>query len=101
MFHLRRLVFVAAALAALASSSAVGHAQRAEPPRALTAADYAHAEQFMTYNTTPLVLHSGVHPTWMRTAGDERFWYVVATEKGNEAFLVDAARRSRVDCELP
>src|SRR5258706_11177222 len=31
---------------------------RADTPRALTAADYARAERFMTYNTTPLVLHS-------------------------------------------
>src|SRR5581483_2014058 len=97
MFHLRRFVLVAAAVAVL---STVGYAQRPETPRAMTTADYAHAEQFMPYNTTPLVLHAGARATWLRT-GDERFWYVVATEKGNESFIVDATRRTRVACELP
>ena len=32
-------------------------------PRALSTADYARAEKFMAYNTTPLVLRSGVHAT--------------------------------------
>ena len=41
-----------------------------ETPRAFTAADYARAEKFMGYNTTPLVFHSGVRPTWLP---DERF----------------------------
>src|SRR5204863_6968489 len=77
MLHLRRLVLFAAALATL---STVGLAQRADAPRALTAADYAHAEQFMTYNTTPLLLRAGVRPTWVRGAGDDRFWYVTTTE---------------------
>src|SRR5262249_15826687 len=54
-----------------------------------------------TYNAAPLALHNGVHPTWVRMLGDERFWYVVTTENGNQAFLVDPARRTRVACELP
>ena len=41
-------------------------AQRAaDAPAALTAADYARAEKFMTYNTTPLVLRTGVRATWL------------------------------------
>jgi dipeptidyl aminopeptidase/acylaminoacyl peptidase len=60
--------------------------------RALTADDYARAEKFMGYNTNPLVLHSGVRPTWLP---DERFWYRVATENGNEFVLVDPVRGTR------
>ena len=72
--------------------------QRSEAPRALTAADYARAERFMTYNTTPLVLHSGVRANWLP---DDRFWYRVITERGSEAVLVDAKRASRSECGLP
>jgi dipeptidyl-peptidase-4 len=65
---------------------------------AVTADDYARAEQFMSYNTTPLVLRSGVRPTWL---DDGRFWYRVTTEKGSEVFLVDPARGTKVACDLP
>jgi dienelactone hydrolase len=65
---------------------------------ALTADDYARAEKFMGYNTTPLVLHSGVHATWLP---DDRFWYRTRSEKGNEAVLVDPVRASRSACDLP
>jgi dipeptidyl-peptidase-4 len=97
MAFVRRFVLFITALAVL---SRVGFAQRADTPRILTAADYAHAEQFMTYNTTPLALHSGVRPTWLNATSDDRFWYVVQTERGRESFLVDAAMRTRVPCEL-
>src|SRR5262247_1973340 len=59
---------------------------------ALTADDYARAEKFMNYNTAPLALRTGVRPTWIT---DERFWYRVASEKGNEFVLVDPARGTR------
>ena len=67
---------------ALAASStlSVSAQQSSYAPAALTAADYARAEKFMAYNTTPLVLHSGVRATWL-AAGDERFWYRMTTEK--------------------
>ena len=61
-------------------------------PRAFTALDYARAEKFMTYNTTPLVLHSAVRPAWL---DGDRFWYRIATENGNEFVLVDPARGTR------
>src|SRR5215510_7142490 len=83
---------------ALAITVTVVGQQRPEAPRALTAADYARAERFMTYNTTPLVLHTGVRATWLP---DDRFWYRTTTEKGNEAFLIDSAGASRSTCELP
>jgi len=72
-------------------------AQRPEPPRALTAADYARAERFMNYNVTPLVLHSGVRPTWLP---DGRFWYRTTTENGTAFFVVDAETGARSTCEL-
>lgn len=66
--------------------------------RALTAADYARAEKFLAANTTPLVLRSGVRPTWL--PGD-RFWYRVLGEKGVDVVLVDAGKRTRTACTLP
>ena len=56
--------------------------------RALTAADYARAEKWMPYNTSPLVFRSGVRPTWV---ADERFWYRITTPEGSEFLLVEAA----------
>jgi dipeptidyl-peptidase 4 len=70
----------------------------ADPPRALTATDYARAERFMTYNTTPLVLHGGVRVTWLP---DDRFWYRTITVNGDETVLVDATRATRAACDLP
>jgi dipeptidyl aminopeptidase/acylaminoacyl peptidase len=61
-------------------------------PLTLTTADYAHAEQFMSYNTTPLVFGSGVRPNWI--AGD-RFWYRVTRENGAEFMLVDPSAGTR------
>ncbi len=57
-----------------------------------TAAEYTRAEKFMGYNTTPLVTHSGVRPTWL---ADERFWYRVTTAAGSEFILVDPAKGTR------
>ncbi|MCU1238331.1 MAG: peptidase dipeptidylpeptidase domain protein, partial [Candidatus Solibacter sp.] len=57
-----------------------------------TAAEYSRAEKFMGYNTTPLVLRSGVRPTWL---ADERFWYRVTTAAGSEFVLVDPAKGTR------
>src|SRR5687768_15045027 len=66
--------------------------------RAITADDYARAEKFLSAHTTPLVLRSGVRPTWLE---DGRFWYRVTTERGSEAFLVDPVKASKVPCDLP
>src|SRR5437867_6448696 len=81
----------------LAVSATLAAQQRADQPRALTAGDYARAERFMTYNTTPLVLRSGVRPTWLP---DDRFWYRVTTESGSVAILIDAAKGTRAVCDL-
>ncbi len=61
-------------------------------PRALTAADYARAERFLGYNTTPLVFHAGIRPTALPV---DRFWYRAAIPEGVEFVLVDPARRTR------
>ena len=64
-----------------------------DTPRALTAADYARAERFMSSNTAPLVLRAGVRPTWL--SGD-RFWYRNAlADEGGEFVLVDPKKKSR------
>jgi dipeptidyl aminopeptidase/acylaminoacyl peptidase len=83
---------------ALAISATVVGQQRPEAPKALTAADYAHAERFLGYNTTRLVLRSGVRATWLP---DDRFWYRVTTERGSEAVLVDPGKATRASCDLP
>jgi dipeptidyl-peptidase 4 len=69
-------------------------AQQATPssPRALTTEDYARAEKFMPYNTTPLVLHTALHPTW---GSNDRLWYETTTARGKEFVLVDAAHQTR------
>jgi dipeptidyl-peptidase-4 len=64
----------------------------ASQQRVFTADDYARAEKFMTYNTTPLVLRSGVRPTWL---ADERFWYRNTIAEGNEFVLVDPVKKTR------
>jgi dipeptidyl-peptidase 4 len=58
-------------------------------PAALTTADYARAERFMGYNTTPLVLGAAGHPGWM---ADGRFWYRVLRDNGPEFLIVDPAK---------
>jgi dipeptidyl-peptidase 4 len=94
-----RLAFGFATVAIAATVPLVAQQQAAAPP-AFTAADYARAEKFMGYNTTPLVLRSGVRPTWVAD-GDERFWYRVTTESGAEAVLIDPIAASRSACTLP
>lgn len=66
----------------------------AQSPRAaaVTAADYARAEQFMGWNVNPLVYGASVRPQWL--AGD-RFWYRNAIPAGHEFVVVDPARRTR------
>jgi dipeptidyl aminopeptidase/acylaminoacyl peptidase len=89
----------ALALALLLSTSLV--AQAPQTPLVLTAADYARAERFMTYNTTPLVLHMAGRATWLPERDGDRVWYRTRTEQGDEAVLVDAAQATRGKCSLP
>ncbi len=94
-------LFRRAALAALLATAIVPAAaqQRAtNAPQALTASDYARAEKFMSYNTTPLVYRGAVRPTFLP---DDRFWYRNTTEKGTEFVLVDPAKATKGRCDLP
>ena len=62
------------------------------PTPAVTTGDYTHAEQFLGYNTGPLVFHADVQPTWLAR---DRFWYRTSTARGTEFVLVDPAARTR------
>jgi dipeptidyl aminopeptidase/acylaminoacyl peptidase len=64
----------------------------ASAQQVFTAADYAHAEKFMTYNTTSLVFGNSVRATWL--PGD-KFWYRNTLADGAEFILVDAAKGTR------
>ncbi len=64
----------------------------AQAPRALTSEDYARAEKFMAYNTTPLALGATVRPSWL---ANDRFWYRNTIPEGAEFVLVDPARQTR------
>jgi len=70
----------------------VASSQSATSPRALTAADYARAQQYLGYNTNPLVFNGAVRPTWL---SGERFWYRNAIPDGFEFIIVDPVRRTR------
>ena len=84
LFLLASIVFLTAGVAS---------EKPGEAPYSLTAADYAQAEKFMPYNVMPLVVRSGVRPTWL--PGD-RFWYRNALEnEGSEFILVDPKRGTR------
>ncbi len=58
---------------------------------ALTAADYARAEQFMGYNTDSLVYHA-VHPAW---TDDDRLWYRDNGSDGTRFVLFDPMKLSK------
>jgi dipeptidyl aminopeptidase/acylaminoacyl peptidase len=96
MFHSHRRTLILLSGVFLSATLA---AQQSQPgqPAALTADDYARAERFMSYNTAPLVLHGGVRPTW---TSNNQFWYRTRTERGDEAWLVDAATGAKTVCDL-
>src|SRR5438270_824794 len=71
---------------ALLLTSNIAFSQAA--PRALTSADYAAAEKFMGYNTTPLVSGT-VRANWLP---DNRFWYRNTTAQRSDFVLFDPAK---------
>jgi dipeptidyl aminopeptidase/acylaminoacyl peptidase len=65
---------------------------------ALNASDYERAEKFMGYNTNRLVLHSEVRPNWLP---DDRFWYRVTMENGQQVVLIDPGKAGRSSFNPP
>lgn len=80
------------AVAVIATSLVASAAAQAAVGVPVTDADYAHAEQFLSYNTTPLVFGLTLRPGWL---ADGRFWYEATTAAGNDYYLVDPARGTR------
>ena len=93
-----RVLILSFATAAAFAVPIVAQQRGASAARALTTADYARAEQFMTWNTTPLLFRSGVRPTWL---DGDRFWYRITTPSGSEAILVDPVKGTKEPCTLP
>jgi len=78
----------------VAGSAGLIARQKATAPPVVTADDYARAEKFLGYNTTPLVLRGSVRATWL--AGDGgRFWYRNLVENGSKFLLVDPVKRTK------
>ena len=86
---LRRLILFAISMSFSAYMAA--RPQEAGSARAITSADYAHAEKFMGYNTNPLVYHA-VHPQW---TADERLWYRDAGPEGDKFVLFDPVKLTK------
>ena len=64
--------------------------------RPLTAADYARAERFLSFNTTNLVSRTGVQPSWLP---DGRFTYRVRLPDGSSPLVVvDPTTGTKTDC---
>ncbi len=93
MPELRFAFRCAVLLAAMACAVMPCAAQLADTvaPKAMTAADYQHAEKYMAYDTRPLVYHE-VRPAWL--PGD-RFWFRDNGPNGVEFVIYDAARGTR------
>jgi len=88
-----RILIVCAALLAAGFLTLASAQSGADTPRALTAADYARAEKFMSASVAGLVLKAGVRPAWLP---DERFWYRNTLAEGaSEFILVNPARGTR------
>ncbi|NNE46594.1 MAG: prolyl oligopeptidase family serine peptidase [Rhodothermales bacterium] len=58
----------------------------------IAAEDYAHAEQYLSSSTFPLVYGMSVRPNWM--SGD-RFWYRNSIPDGSEFVVVDPVAGTR------
>jgi len=98
MKRIVRTMILGVAAAAAYAVPIVAQQRLGTATRSMTVADYARAEKFMSWNTTPLVFRSGVSPTWLP---DDRFWYRVTTPEGNQAVLVNPASGAKEPCALP
>ncbi|MGH7502668.1 MAG: DPP IV N-terminal domain-containing protein [Longimicrobiales bacterium] len=73
-------------------ATAPAEARQATAPRAVTAADYARAEQFLAPAANALVYRGSVRATWL---ADGRFSYRNAIPEGAELVVVDPSQRTR------
>lgn len=64
----------------------------AQQKKSITANDYAHAEQFLSFHAQQYIDHGKITPVWLE--GD-KFWYRTSTPNGSEFILVDASKGSR------
>jgi dipeptidyl-peptidase-4 len=64
----------------------------AQPPRQVTADDYARAELALGPSVSPLISGVAGRPTWL---ADGRFWYRATAPNGSAFFMVDPARGTR------
>lgn len=74
----------------LAAAALVVNAQ-AQQGGALTAADYQHAESYLSYNTEQLVDHGSVRAEWLP---GNKFWFRSLTPTGSTFMLVDPAKKT-------
>ncbi len=88
----RRSVVLCAVFIATATTFTRAQQRQTAGARALTTEDYARAERFMPYNTTPLMSNGAVRPTWLPR---DRFWYRNQTAAGSEFVLVDTSTGAR------
>ena len=91
--------FLSAAVSVILASAASNFlpAQTtATPPRQLTSADYARAERWLSFGTSPLVFGIGVNPEWIT---DGQFTYrVQQPDRSRPLMLVDAVKGTRTNC---
>ncbi|HET9399910.1 MAG TPA: DPP IV N-terminal domain-containing protein [Candidatus Acidoferrales bacterium] len=92
LISLRRIAVSAALAGSLAAGGALCAQTQPYSPRALTSDDYARAEKFLGYKTSPLVSHLPGRATWLP---DDRFWYRSSLGDGSEFVLVDPAKGTR------
>jgi len=64
---------------------------KAQQGGALTVADYQRAENYLTYNTEPLVDHNGIRAEWLP---GNKFSYRRLTPQGSEFMLVDPVKKT-------
>src|ERR1043166_1469395 len=77
---------------ALLAFSLLASSAGAQQPQQGPAADYRRAEQYLAYNTAPLIFGMGVRPNWL---ANDRFWYRNTIPQGSEFVLVDPSTKSR------
>lgn len=67
-------------------------AQAQTDKKVLTTADYEHATQFLSFNTTKLIDRANINPNWL---DDGNFWYQVSVAGKREYVLINPANGSK------